>query len=106
MSKKSETIFKERVLADLKGLPNCYARKISQVSIRGMPDIIGCISGLFFSLELKATERDRPDERQKYELNKIKEAGGIALAVHPGTWPLALEALRGIPKKVNDIKGL
>lgn len=48
----------------------------------GVPDIIGCIKGKFFALEIKA-EKGRPSELQLYEIRKIKESGGYARVLYP-----------------------
>ena len=43
----------------------------------GIPDIIGCIDGKFFAIEVKA-ERGITSEAQKIQIELIKDAGGIA----------------------------
>lgn len=96
MAKQPETIFKERVLADLKLLPNTYAVKIQQVAILGTPDILACINGWFVALELKRDDKSKPDPRQKYELDKIDSANGVALVAHPLNWPGILASLKRI----------
>lgn len=87
MAKNPETVLKERVLADLKTLPRCYARKIQQVAKRGTPDILICLGGFFVGMELKRDEHEKPDALQRYELDKITAAGGKAYVVHPLNWP-------------------
>lgn len=85
--KKAETVFTERVLNDLKSLryPTAWF-KISQRSVSGTPDILGCAYGLFIGLELK-TEEGEASRLQLYELKRILDAGGLALVVRPNTWP-------------------
>ena len=49
---------------------------------RGIPDILACVNGYFVAIEVKA-ENGVPSELQKYHVNKIKSAGGIALILYP-----------------------
>lgn len=93
MSKKPETLLKQRVLADLRALPNTYAVKIQQVAIRGIPDILACINGLFVALELKRSDTEELALLQVHELHKIKAAGGCGYVVTPSVWPALLEDL-------------
>ena len=48
----------------------------------GIPDLIVCLNGHFVGIEVKA-EKGKPSELQKYNIKKIKEAGGIAMIVYP-----------------------
>lgn len=48
---------------------------------RGIPDIIGCHDGRFFSIEAKATDKDKPTELQKNEMKKIRDHDGMAWIV-------------------------
>jgi len=93
MAKNPETLLKDKVLWDLKNLPNTYARKIQQVVIRGTPDILACINGHFVALELKRSPKESPDPLQTYEIRQIEKAGGQAYVVNPENWPRVLDAL-------------
>lgn len=93
MARKPESLFQDKVLADLRALPHTFAEKIQQKTICGTPDIIACIRGIFVALELKS-EKGRPDPLQGYVLEQIREAGGIAKVVWPKQWPELLEKLR------------
>jgi len=86
MAKQPESRLKEKVLKDLKTIPNTYFIKIQQVVIRGTPDILACVSGRFVAIELKKDSTHQPDMRQDYELNKIKKAGGLGFVVTPANW--------------------
>lgn len=44
----------------------------------GVPDFIGCLDGLFFSIELKRSEAHEPSPRQQVEMRRIERAGGFA----------------------------
>ncbi len=56
------------------------------MALRGTPDFLLCIHGHFVALELKATPKDKPSELQKYNLENITKAKGLALIVHPENW--------------------
>lgn len=86
MAKKPETLFKERIRPRLKALPNSWWEKIQQVTIRGTPDILGCVSGVFVALELKMDEKAPIEPLQIHKLKRIEKAGGIALVVYPENW--------------------
>ena len=86
MSKKPETVFREKVVAKLKQLPNCAIFSIQQVAIRGTPDLLVCLNGFFVALELKASQKAKVSQLQDYALRKIINAGGIAFIVYPANW--------------------
>jgi hypothetical protein len=70
VSRQPEGLLKDRVLADLRQLPKTYARKIQQVSRRGIPDILACVNGNFVALELKRDAKLKPDALQEYERSR------------------------------------
>jgi Holliday junction resolvase len=49
----------------------------------GLPDIIGCLNGKFFAIELKSPEVKKPEDylrpEQRKVLEKIKNSGGFIL---------------------------
>jgi hypothetical protein len=47
----------------------------------GIPDFVGCLSGMFFSIEAKAG-KGRTTALQDREIQRIKDAGGIALVIN------------------------
>ena len=48
----------------------------------GIPDIVGCkLNGCLFALECKAG-KNKPTALQERELQRIKDAGGIALVIN------------------------
>lgn len=107
MSEGRETTFKIRVLKDLAALPRCYAIKIQQRSRRGDADVVGCLSGHFFVLELKRDEYEQADPLQTHKLTKWRNAGGIAFVTFPRNWPSVLEELKrrcrgGLPNIGTD----
>jgi Holliday junction resolvase len=60
----------------------------------GVPDIVGCYRGYFFAIECKAG-RGKPTELQLLELERIREAGGIAIVVNEANLEDVRSALRG-----------
>lgn len=48
----------------------------------GIPDILACVNGTFFGIELKS-ETGKPSELQKYNVSKIQESGGVAGIYYP-----------------------
>ncbi len=63
--------------------PAIYVRKIhqSQFSHAGIPDLIGCLRGEFFGIEVKRSS-GRVTKLQDRELNFIEMAGGISLVCY------------------------
>jgi Holliday junction resolvase len=51
----------------------------------GVPDILACIGGHFVAIEVKAP-KGKPSPLQVWNVEKIREAGGIALIVYPSDW--------------------
>ena len=47
----------------------------------GVPDIVGCYKGMFFSIECKAG-KNTPTPLQRHELHRIRLAEGLALVVN------------------------
>lgn len=94
MSKKPETVFKERVYPELKSLPYTWVKKINQVALRGLPDFIMCMSGIFAVIELKKSENDQPDSLQEFNLARIAECGGISIVLYPENKDKVINYLR------------
>ena len=48
----------------------------------GLPDLVGCVQGLFFGLEVKHPEtRENVSPRQEFVHTQIRNAGGICAVV-------------------------
>lgn len=86
MGAKQETVFRKRVVAELKKLENIYFFSVQQVAIRGCPDLCLCINGNFVSLELKKDKKAEIAPLQRYTLQKIIKAKGIAFIAYPENW--------------------
>lgn len=63
----------------------------------GVPDIIACVNGNFVAIEVKASNGTASD-LQKYNIEKIKEAGGIALIAYPEDY----EDLKILIRRLNS----
>lgn len=83
MSKKQETIFKERIYPELKALPFTWVVKVQQVTKRGTPDFILCVAGVFCAIELKKSSKEAPDALQEYNLDLIGKCGGLSIVMYP-----------------------
>jgi len=85
--KKKESLFKEKVLRDLKiDYPDAYFFKTQERGRRGVLDIIGCENSKFFTLELK-TDDGKLDDLQRHTIQRVRKAGGIAFETSPSDWP-------------------
>jgi Holliday junction resolvase len=65
----------------LNKLPGCFAVKVhgSPFQRSGLPDIIGCLQGEFFGIEMKMPGKEKNlTERQASTIKKIQNAGGTA----------------------------
>jgi Holliday junction resolvase len=69
-----------------KSFPGGYWRKIHGGMFQaGLPDLVGCVEGLFFGFEVKMDNEDAT-ELQKEELEAIRDGGGIAVgAIKPSS---------------------
>ena len=61
----------------------------------GIPDIVGCLNGVFFAIECKAG-KGIPTALQEREINKIRNAGGHAWLVNEENVEQLYELLSGI----------
>lgn len=59
----------------------------------GIPDILACYRGRFLGIEVKGGSSYGLTDLQKYNLKKIREAGGIGICVYPSGWGQFLEML-------------
>lgn len=80
----SEKNFEERVKKFLKE-EGCWFLKYwagAAYTKTGIPDLLVCCNGHFLGVELKAPN-GKPSELQLWNIEKIKEAGGIAMVLYP-----------------------
>ena len=79
----SEKNFENRI-KDYLEEKGCYYVKFfaNGFTKSGIPDLLCCVNGRFVGIEVKA-ENGITSDLQKYNIQKIKDAGGIALSVKP-----------------------
>ena len=70
----------KKVLDALKASPNTWRNKIIQASERGCPDILACVRGRFWGIEIKSGS-DKLKPHQHEQLCRIIEAGGVGMVV-------------------------
>ena len=79
----SEKLFENKIKAYLKSIGAYFIKthgdRFSKV---GTPDIIACINGHFFGIEVKA-ENGKPSDLQLYHLEQIRKAGGYSFLLYP-----------------------
>lgn len=51
----------------------------------GVPDLLICYKGRFIALEVKA-ENGHPSDLQLYNIQKLNEAGAVAMVIYPKDW--------------------
>jgi hypothetical protein len=90
-----ERLLQAQVLRDLSKVKNLFCYKAQATSRRGIPDIVGCVNGVFFALELKR-KGGKVAPIQKYTLEEITNAGGLALVVDETNWEDVLSGLQKI----------
>ena len=78
---------------------DCYFVKFfaNRMTKTGVPDILACVNGHFVGIEVKA-QNGRPSELQKYNVRKIREAGGLAFIVYPSGWEKLKDILENLLK--------
>ena len=96
-----EKDFQRRVLKILREIPDSYWVRFNDRKTFGVPDILGCVKGRFFALELKRKKNGsyKATPLQRYHLKKIREAYGEAFILTPET----LGQVLGILKTVSNI---
>ena len=100
MSKKEETKFRAKLRILLELIPNSWWESVQQKSIKGTPDILGCVRGIFVGLELKR-DAGSLHPLQEYKLMQIHKAGGHAYIVTPKNHKEILERIKCLG--LNDI---
>lgn len=84
MSEKPETRLQKRIREALeRTFPGSFWRKIhgGPYQRKGLPDLLGCVQGRFFGLEVKCPDGDPPTPLQSKTMKKIREAGGGSCVV-------------------------
>lgn len=64
----------------------------------GVPDLLVCCCGVFLGIEIKA-ERGKPTPLQLWNIDKIKEAGGLAMVLYPKNFEDFKQVILGLNQK-------
>lgn len=96
---QGETLFKNKVLKMLKTLPNTWVLKTQELSRRGTPDILMCVSGKFVALELKANPKSKVSALQVFNIDKINKSGGLGAVASPEDFPEVFAKIKNLAEK-------
>lgn len=99
--KQSEKQFEQQVKAFLRE-QKCWTLKTWSNGIQreGVPDLLVCCNGYFLGIELK-TETGKATELQKWNIRKIRDAGGFACVLRPSQFEAFKEMIIRINENVN-----
>jgi Holliday junction resolvase len=82
MASTPERKVKDKVIAQLVALKAYYFYPVTGgYGSSGVPDIVGCVDGIFFGIECKAG-KNKPTTLQMSNLRRIRETGGVALIIN------------------------
>lgn len=82
--KKPETSLQQKIVRALDKEVGGHWMKIhgSQFQTKGIPDLLGCVAGLFFALEVKCdSSKYGASDYQLYNIKQIHDSGGMAAVV-------------------------
>ena len=91
--KKPETNLQRKIVEALSREVGGHWVKIhgSQFQTKGIPDLLGCVAGLFFALEVKCdSSQYGASDYQLYNIKQIHESGGMAAVVESPEEAVAL----------------
>ena len=71
----------------------------------GIPDLICCINGIYFEVELKASN-GRPTELQKYNIKVTNAANGIGIILYPEGFEQFKTIVKGVTGCNSHIQDL
>jgi len=83
MARGPENKFKDELKRKLNNFPNQFHFTKEALALRGIPDIVGCINGKFFVLEVKASKYAKRTALQTYILSKVDRSGGFGAFIYP-----------------------
>ena len=93
----SETTFKKKVEKFLKEY-HCWQVKYwggGAYTKAGVPDLLVCCNGFFLGVELKAA-KGKPSDLQMWNVQKIREAGGIAIILYPSKFYMFQDMIKDL----------
>ncbi len=99
VKKLKEKNFENQVKDFLKE-ENCWHVKYwggGEFTKAGVPDILACVDGYFFGIEVKAP-KGTPSDLQIVNLKKIDDAGGFAILLYPNDFDAFKELVDAVKK--------
>lgn len=102
MAQKPETVFRAKLRKKLDAIPNSWWESISQKSIIGTPDIMGCIGPFFVAIEVKS-KQGKPSPLQQLKIDKILKTGSFACVVYPANEAEVLAKLDSLSKRSSNL---
>ena len=79
-----EKDFQSKALKKLREIPNSWWVKLNDRTTIGLPDILGCVSGIFIAIELKTTSK--VTAIQAYTLRQIERSNGQSFVMTPSNY--------------------
>lgn len=93
-----EKLFENKIKKFLKENGCWYVKYFANRNTRsGVPDLLACVDGYFVAIEVKA-ENGKPSELQLWNVEQIRNAGGIAIVLYPDQFDL----FKLLIKELND----
>ena len=78
----TEQAIQKKIITYIEKTLNGYVANISVASKSGTPDLLACIDGAFYGIEVKKpTTMHTVSKLQEHHLNLIRKSGGKAYAV-------------------------
>ena len=101
---QSEKQFENQVKTFLKN-KGCWVLKTWSNGIQreGVPDLLVCCNGCFLGIELKA-ETGHPSDLQLWNIDQIRESGGIAMVLYPTQFVAFRHMVEDIMHNPDNIK--
>lgn len=98
-----EKAFENKVKEFLKS-QNCWVLKTwsNGVQRSGVPDLLVCCNGYFLGVELKA-EKGKPSDLQLWNIQKIREAGGIAFVLYPSGFERFKDIIKQLKQEYDNL---
>lgn len=95
-----EKDFQRVFLQKLRKIPRSFWHKVNDRVTIGVPDIFGCVSGVFIAIELKTRSKVTP--LQAHFLREVSKAHGQAFVVSPANADEVLKFLLNLSKLTTD----
>ena len=97
MARRAEAVLCEKIMRKLRKIPDSFWERVEQQAVRGTADIVGCLGGVFYWIEVKTKFSEKLDKREKlqqYKAGQVLEAGGAVLLLDSGNWKFHCNRLK------------